>query len=381
MEKEEDENDLQAMSSSSEEEKEASSSEEESEEAQDDSGSDEDFNGGDGDQEEKEETSRDPAGGKKGQSSENMEVDGDDQESQWWSAVFQGKLPEVKKMILLKDSAALTWRTKDGNGYGALHAACSNGRRRVAALLLAHPDIDVNQKDEKGRTPFWVACHEGRISCARLLLQDPRVNLGEVGSAEATPALQEIIARGYLRIAMWWIISEREMPMRGLVLDEGEIPAVACPQLVNTSLEERMKAEVISLLKRFQANAAQVRKEVQEELGARCKTCPPQVETLLGLRLKHSFRPVLDFPVIARPKLTREQYEIFLGGAPITSTGRRIFSILIFISIFQVPDSFSLSLSDIRNPVDQRMGTPRVHLRHHGTRDLSLLGRCHPPIP
>jgi len=52
----------------------------------------------------------------------------------------------------------------DWNGLGRtlLHFACLvSERSAVIPLLLAHPDIDVNAKDNFGRTPFYYACLRG----------------------------------------------------------------------------------------------------------------------------------------------------------------------------------------------------------------------------
>ena len=48
----------------------------------------------------------------------------------------------------------------NGLGYTLLHYACfSDSRSAVIPLLLAHPDIDVNAKDEYGHSPFYLACY------------------------------------------------------------------------------------------------------------------------------------------------------------------------------------------------------------------------------
>jgi len=54
-------------------------------------------------------------------------------------------------------------------------------------LLLAHPDIDVNLKDEDGYTPFYFACLNGRISCVREMLKDSRVKVNEPDNDGCTP--------------------------------------------------------------------------------------------------------------------------------------------------------------------------------------------------
>ena len=52
---------------------------------------------------------------------------------------------------------------QDGDGCTLLHFACYDSKRSaVIPLLLAHPDIDVNVKDNYGCTPFIVLVIIGR---------------------------------------------------------------------------------------------------------------------------------------------------------------------------------------------------------------------------
>jgi len=45
-----------------------------------------------------------------------------------------------------------------GHGFTLLHNACLGEHRSVVIpLLLAHPDIDVNVKNDGGQTPFLLA--------------------------------------------------------------------------------------------------------------------------------------------------------------------------------------------------------------------------------
>ena len=69
----------------------------------------------------------------------------------------------------------------DQSGYGwtLLHFACNDSSSSpVISLLLAHPDIDVNVKDDDGTTPFYRACG-GNTSCVREMLRDSRVSVNE----------------------------------------------------------------------------------------------------------------------------------------------------------------------------------------------------------
>jgi len=102
----------------------------------------------------------------------------------------------------------------DGDGYTLLHYACmgSDSRSPVIPLLLAHPDIDVNVKDDYGQTPFFGACDGGHPSCVREMLRDSRVNPNEPRNDGSTP-LWRAAWYGRLDIIRWWIASGREMDL------------------------------------------------------------------------------------------------------------------------------------------------------------------------
>ncbi|EON68342.1 hypothetical protein W97_07600 [Coniosporium apollinis CBS 100218] len=65
--------------------------------------------------------------------------------------------------------------TAEGRQIQLLGAAAT-GNEAVVKLLLAHPDIDVNSKDQDGETPLWRAAAEGREAMVRLLLAQPDID-------------------------------------------------------------------------------------------------------------------------------------------------------------------------------------------------------------
>ena len=87
---------------------------------------------------------------------------------------------DAKKVAVLmgQDPGFDVNMTVDRNRNTLLHYACCEERDKplVILLLLAHPDIDVNAKNEFGSTPFSCAC-SGHTSCVRELLKDSRVNV------------------------------------------------------------------------------------------------------------------------------------------------------------------------------------------------------------
>ena len=146
----------------------------------------------------------------------------------------------------------------DGFGRTLLHYACNGGRRSaVIPLLLAHPGIVVNAKNEFGYTPFYFACC-GRTSCVREMLKDSRVKVKEPKKGGHTP-LWWAADNGYLEIIMWWIVSGRDMDL-GKPGDVDKTDAIGVAK-------KNGKTEVMTLLERFKSDAAKTRSEVRKELG------------------------------------------------------------------------------------------------------------------
>lgn len=73
------------------------------------------------------------------------------------------------------------------HGPSPLHKACQYGFYDIVELLLAHPDIRVNQKNELGWTPFSLACANGRTEVVKRMLRDERVNINLGNKLDQTP--------------------------------------------------------------------------------------------------------------------------------------------------------------------------------------------------
>jgi len=83
-----------------------------------------------------------------------------------WAAVESGDAKKVAE-LMRQDPGFKVNMDQDGYGFTLLHSACGGDRRSaVIPLLLAHPDIDVNVRNNSGHTPFDLAC-SGYPSCAR----------------------------------------------------------------------------------------------------------------------------------------------------------------------------------------------------------------------
>jgi len=110
-------------------------------------------------------------------------------EKRLWSAAEKGRVEEVG-ILRMNPTLNVNWKNEAEYGYTALRIACLHNRYSVVSLLLAHPDIDVNQKDKNGSTPFKWACAGGHVSCACLLLKDPRVKVNEPDKFWIHPTLE-----------------------------------------------------------------------------------------------------------------------------------------------------------------------------------------------
>ena len=127
-----------------------------------------------------------------------------------WAAVQNGDAKELAE--LMRQDPGFNVNMDYGNGWTLLHHACNgHSRSAVIPLLLAHPDIDVNGKDEHGRTPFYYACY-GSTTCVRELLKDSGVKVNEPDNF-GSPPLWVAATFGHLDIIRWWIASGREMDL------------------------------------------------------------------------------------------------------------------------------------------------------------------------
>ena len=175
-----------------------------------------------------------------------------------WEAANGGKVEEVKDILRKNPSLNVNWKNEGESAWTALYAACENGHDSVVSILLAHPDIDPNLKDEYGITPFMTACYNGNPSCVRLLLQDLRVIGNEPDNEGETP-LYWVASNGHQDVIKWWIGSGREMNL-GRPGDVDRTDAIG-------ATKREGKTEVVSLLKRFKSDPTKTRSEVRLELG------------------------------------------------------------------------------------------------------------------
>ncbi|KAJ4364387.1 hypothetical protein N0V83_008980 [Neocucurbitaria cava] len=79
--------------------------------------------------------------------------------------------------------------------YSLLHIAAKKGEVDVIRFLLAHPNIDVNNKDKYGVSPLMVAAREGQLDAGRLLLEHKDIDINLRGPY-GWPALESARVRG-----------------------------------------------------------------------------------------------------------------------------------------------------------------------------------------
>ena len=131
-------------------------------------------------------------------------------ESLLYDAARDGDVSEVSS--LLRDHAEINvnWTNPYNFRQTALHAACYYGRVEVVKLLLAHPGINVNLKDNFGITSLSKGCRNDKMSIVQLLLKDPRVDVTLDDEYGCTP-LWWASRSGYREVIEWLIASGRDL--------------------------------------------------------------------------------------------------------------------------------------------------------------------------
>jgi len=183
------------------------------------------------------------------------------------AAIRDGDAKELAELIR-QDPDFNVNKDRSGDGNTLLHYAChSDSRSAVIPLLLAHPGIDVNLKDDNGYTAYFGAFYYGRTSCVREMLKDSRVKVNEPHSNGFTP-LWFAASYGQIDIIKWCIASGREIDLGTAGDDETDAIGAAKKRAFwyIDDLKTR-KTEVETLLERFKNDATETRHAVRVELG------------------------------------------------------------------------------------------------------------------
>jgi len=182
---------------------------------------------------------------------------------QLYQAAWGGRVVEVRS--LLRDHPNLDVNLGySGDHWTALHVASREGYVEVVKLLLAHPHIHVNVQNGLGQTPLMNSCNNGQAGVVQLLLKDPRVDVTLDDSNGRTP-LWYASCYGHRKVVEWLIASGRELgdfdkkgkPLNG---DGTESTALEIAR-------EKNKTEVVTVLKKFMKDPAQIRYELRVKLG------------------------------------------------------------------------------------------------------------------
>ena len=178
-------------------------------------------------------------------------------ESVFYDAARDGKVEELREILEDNPTLDVNWRNPELYNSTSLHRACNGGHDAVVSILLAHPGIDINARNDRGGTPWLWSCTGGHSSCARLMLKDPRVLINATDKDGRT-ALWWATLSGHVDIAMWWIASGRDFDL-GRPGDIDKTDAIGAARKFN-------KLEMVPLLERFRENPVKTRHEVRLEL-------------------------------------------------------------------------------------------------------------------
>jgi hypothetical protein len=128
-------------------------------------------------------------------------------------------------------------------GNTPLIAASEDGHLAVVTLLLRHGDIAVNQANKAGQTPLLVACQHGRYAVVKLLLSRDEIAINTCVDGVGSTPLNGAASCGHAEVVR--LLLSRE----DLVLDEEELA-----NAIGAS-SERGHTRVVRLLVAYAARA------------------------------------------------------------------------------------------------------------------------------
>jgi len=132
---------------------------------------------------------------------------------QMYGAARKGTLETFKRILEDNPSLDVNWRHPSSQPHGDqtfLHIASHQDNPAIVRLLLAHPRIDVNPKDDHGWTPFFTACNENSLASLKLLLEDPRTKINELSHDGFSPLV--VLSAGHnVFVSQWIIASGRDL--------------------------------------------------------------------------------------------------------------------------------------------------------------------------
>jgi hypothetical protein len=179
-------------------------------------------------------------------------------EGELFDACDNNNITLVKEILNENPTLDINWKNPHCFGCSALYRACQNGHVDIVQLLMAHPDIDINQKSYSGWVPFMSACYNGHPSIVRMMLEDPRLTTINYKDDIGWTPLSNAAFWGNLEVIKWMIASGRE-------LDLGQEDGWKTDAIKQA--REGDQTEIVSLLERFKEDEDKTRREIKRKLG------------------------------------------------------------------------------------------------------------------
>ena len=179
------------------------------------------------------------------------------------NAAEEGRVEEALQLLRDNPGLNVNW-ADDVHQMTALRIAAFRNLADIVKALLAHPHINVNQKDKYEDTPFLIGCQDGSMSVVRVLLKDPRVNVTLENGFGCTP-LWLAAQRRRNEVVEWLIASGRDLGDIANQTGKRSLRGEKC-----TTLEIAKQAgnpKIVSVLERFVINPTQTCYELRVKLG------------------------------------------------------------------------------------------------------------------
>ena len=174
-------------------------------------------------------------------------------EAELLSAAMSGSFPVVKEILETHPNINVNVVDVADHSNSPLHYAAYVGSSAIVSLLMSHPRIEVNLKNDYGRAPFQAACVNGTTACAKLLLNDSRVkDLVSLDQDGHTP-LYWVANFDYVEILEYWIATGSEMNANL----KAHIPAAGDPD---------RSSKVTQLLEKMVEDPARTVEEVRRKI-------------------------------------------------------------------------------------------------------------------
>jgi len=215
-----------------------------------------------------------------------------------WKKCEAGKLEEAREAV----QAGADPNTRLFN-YTCLMTAAEENHDEVVALLLAHPNIQVNAKNQWNSTALHLACANDSLASLSKLLAAPGLQLNERDVSGWTPIM----------VAIRWGKTEAVLQMaavRGVDLDVKDNDGRSLEEIKNSWTIESARPAIVQILE----EARQRRRLVREQKAKVLKVL------LDGLHDPDSAINTLRMPIVKSPLMKRiwdlvtEDWQVYNEG-------------------------------------------------------------------